>query len=732
MRKNFRIILYSFYSILCLILCVILFLFIFYSVLERKQNNQKKKLEANSNVITNSGKTSTPPNEGKVLNLIPVPQKVQFTNGCYTFPSTLVYYIADSAKATVAEYLTMLSGINAIFSTSGRRFLFRLNSKLPAQGYKLDIQHGKIIVDYGDNQGLYYAIVTLKVLKQNYNGKIPCGVMEDFPDLAIRGLMLDISRDKVPKLQTLLDIVQIMADLKYNHLELYIEGFSFAYPSFKDFWSKSETPITGEEIKILDAFCKAHFIDLVPNQNTFGHMMAWIATKEYGDLAECPDGYKVMGLMNMKGTLDPNDPRSIELISKMSDDLLPNFTSSSYNVNLDEPLELGQGKSKKLVKELGEVEVYLQYMLKVHKMVTERNKKMMVWGDIVMKHPELLSRIPKDITILDWGYESSYPFERHSRTLQSSGLNYLVCPGTNSWASIAGRTNNMLQTIASAALNGAKYGAKGILITDWGDLGNWQYLPVSFAGYTAGASLGWNSSRTSDIPLSEFLNSYIFRDNNSVMGNLVLDLGRYSSFEEIPVVNMTTTFMSFQIGLRDRLVIDAIYSVMNKSVFKVMDDIAPEMSDYYKNKHKNRHPFDYDGLYHFLEVKESTLADVKLKTKDSLIVKDEYRNAIRLIKAGVTLQHYIENRNHLSIAQEKSNLISIRKSCLKYLDENQRLWNLRNKPGGYDRSIASIKTLIKQIDDRLTILDKSFFGRAVYRFLEKMETAGLVLILKAA
>ena len=47
-----------------------------------------------------------------------------------------------------------------------------------------------------------------------------------------------------------------------------------------------------------------------------------------------------MGLINMKGTIDPVDPRSIGLVTKMTDDLLPNFTSPNFNVNLDEPFEL--------------------------------------------------------------------------------------------------------------------------------------------------------------------------------------------------------------------------------------------------------------------------------------------------------------------------------------------------------------------------------------------------------
>ncbi len=502
---------------------------------------------------------------------------VQITEGHFSFPVSINISISDSLKNDAKNYLQMIPGIKMGNSGGGEHIQFIFNKAVPFQGYILKIKPNKITIEYSSRQGIYYSVVSLKVLKQNYDGNIPCANIEDSPDLAVRGVMLDISRNKVPTFETLIGITQLLADLKYNHLELYVEGFSFAYPSFKKLWEGKETPITGEEIQKLDAFCRVHFIDLVPNQNSLGHMTAWLATDEYKDLAECPNGYKMMGIMSMKGTLDPSDTRSIELITKMTEDLVPNYSSSNFNVNLDEPFELGKGKSKELCKKIGEGEVYLEYAKKLHTMLAQKNKKMMMWGDIVMRHPELISQIPKDVTLLDWGYESSYPYEKHCKILQASGLDYMVCPGTNSWTSITGRTDNMLATIEVATINAVKYGAKGMLLTDWGDMGHWQYLPVSYAGFTVGGALSWNSSSSKDIDLGTFLSSYVFRDKSSVMGDLVLDLGRYNRYEEFPLFNMTTTLLSFQFGLRDKILVSAIFDKMIRGIGDVMKDIAPEM-----------------------------------------------------------------------------------------------------------------------------------------------------------
>ena len=75
--------------------------------------------------------------------------------------------------------------------------------------------------------------------------------------------------------------------------------------------------------------------------------------------------------------------------------------------------------------------------------------------------------------------------------IAEAGLPFHVCPGTSSWNSIAGRTRNCLGNLHSAAQHGLRHGATGYLITDWGDNGHWQYQPISYLGFAAGAGLSW-------------------------------------------------------------------------------------------------------------------------------------------------------------------------------------------------------------------------------------------------
>src|SRR6185369_4793545 len=102
--------------------------------------------------------------------------------------------------------------------------------------------------------------------------------------------MLDISRDKVPTMKTLYELVDLLASWKINQLQLYTEH-TFAYRNHEDVWKKA-SPMTAEEIRDLDEYCAERFIDLVPNQNSFGHMERWFEHPEYLQLAEAPNGYE--------------------------------------------------------------------------------------------------------------------------------------------------------------------------------------------------------------------------------------------------------------------------------------------------------------------------------------------------------------------------------------------------------------------------------------------------------
>jgi hypothetical protein len=396
----------------------------------------------------------------------------------------------------------------------------------PPQGYTLAITGAAIRATAGDRAGLFYAAMTLRQLLRVAGDLLPACRIEDAPDFPVRGVMLDISRDKVPTLATLFALVAQLAEWKINHLELYTEH-TFAYRRHPAVW-QGASPMTAEEVRALDAYCQAHCIELVPNQNSFGHMERWLKLPAYNDLAECPRGGAPIpwgGVTPGPVGLNPTDPRALALLHELYAELLPNFTSRSINVGCDETFDLGHGRSRDEVARRGAGRVYLDFLHKIHQLARAHGRTMLFWGDIILHHPELVPELPSDCVALEWGYEANHPFAEHAALFAGAGIPFYVCPGTSAWNSLAGRTHNMLANLLAAATHGRQHGAQGYLITDWGDHGHWQSLPVSFSGFLYGAALAWGTAANRDLPLTAALNQHVFEDEAGVLGDLTLRLG---------------------------------------------------------------------------------------------------------------------------------------------------------------------------------------------------------------
>lgn len=461
--------------------------------------------------------------------LFPTPKKWDVKAGTWSLPLAGTFEMTGPATfgQSAQTRLQKVLGpnwhrVSGEKSTSPIRFSIT-DSVTGKEAYRLRIEGTGITAEAHDGEGLFYAAVTLTQLVRHYGKSLPLCEIEDAPDFSLRGVMLDVSRDKVPTMETLYWLIDHLAELKYNHLQLYVEH-TFAYQHHQEVW-KDASPLTAEEIRALDAYCTDRCIDLVPNQNSFGHLERWLAHPRYLELAELPQGGAPLpwgGFQTKPSSLCPTDPRSFELLGELYDEYLPNFSSHLFNVGCDEPFDLrGPGRSQEQVKKLGEGRVYLDYILKLHTMVSKRGNKMAFWGDIIINHPELVPEVPRDALVLEWGYEADHPFEAHGAIFAASQIPFCVCPGTSSWNSLGGRTDNMRANILSAAENGLRHGACGLIVCDWGDWGHWQPLGLSFPGFVYAAGASWNLAASRDVDLAAACDAHM----TDGYGKLLLGIG---------------------------------------------------------------------------------------------------------------------------------------------------------------------------------------------------------------
>jgi hypothetical protein len=406
------------------------------------------------------------------------------------------------------------------------------------EGYALTVGKTGIEILFREEPGLRAATATLRQLLREYGRCLPCVEIRDWPDFRRRGVMLDVSRGRVPKLKTLLDLAEHLADFKINELQLYTEH-TFAYRDYKSVW-KSWGALTGEEMQRLDARCRELGIDLVPNQNSFGHLRYFLQHPRVKMLAEVAEPYEDASqeFVRRPSTLAPNNPGTVPFLRELYDEFLPHFSSRFFNVGCDETWDLGLGQSKNLCAKKGKGLVYLHFLKRVCREVASRGKQMMFWGDIILKYPKLIQKLPKDVIALNWGYERTHPFDREGALFAKSKIPYYVCPGTSTWMTLIGKHDNALENLRNAAAAGRKHGAIGYLITDWGDGGHPQPLAVSWLPFAAGAGMAWCGKAFKESSLIPVLNRDVFEDGDGTVAEAALALGtahRKLHFSEVNV-----------------------------------------------------------------------------------------------------------------------------------------------------------------------------------------------------
>ncbi len=425
------------------------------------------------------------------------------------------------------------------------------------EGYTLTISKTGVEVAFLDEGGFRAVKATFRQLLREYGRKLPCLTIRDWPDFARRGVMLDISRGRVPKLETLLDLAEKLADFKINELQLYTEH-TFAYQKYKRIW-QSWGALTGKEMQILDARCRELGIDLVPNQNSFGHLRYFLEDPQLKKLAELKAPYEAetRDFLRRPTTLAPNHPGTLPFLRGLYDELLPNFSSHYFNIGGDETWDLGKGQSQALCAAKGKGRVYLDFLKKLHQEVSARNRKMMFWGDIVLKYPKLLPELaalgvppsggsgkpPKggtpNLIALNWGYEADHPFAKEAARFAKAKIPFYVCPGTSTWQTLIGKHDHALANLRAAAKAGKQFGAAGLLNTDWGDGGHPQPLAVSWPLFAAGAALAWNARALDEQQLLAVLSRDVFEDPTGQIAAAGFQLGLAHQRLGVTAVNET-------------------------------------------------------------------------------------------------------------------------------------------------------------------------------------------------
>ena len=412
----------------------------------------------------------------------------------------MIFPKAQSSEALCGRYETSgdyknldVVGFFRLIKSGCDEIKLSLNSLLAKEEYELAITESGIEITASCDEGAYRAATSLLQMIKRQGNSLACIKIKDWPELSRRGYMLDISRGRMPKISEIKKLIDFLSGLKYNELQLYMEGECFKYGAFPEY-TESFDCLTEDDIRELEAYCEERFIDLVPNQNSLGHLENWFKFDEFKHMC-------IMEGETPTNTINPLMPESFEFIAKLYDSLLPNFKSEYVNIGLDEAFGLGKGETKEFAEKNGKDLLFMNWLNLLNDEAGKKHgKKVMFWSDMIYKSERLYDMIPKDSVILEWGYEliQSQLMTEHCITFKNAGLNYYVCPSTNTHLSYTGRMDVTTFNIRTAAEIAVKHGGKGILLTDWGNAGHaqfavWSYVPIALCG-----QYGWNTGAEQD------------------------------------------------------------------------------------------------------------------------------------------------------------------------------------------------------------------------------------------
>ncbi|SHO49260.1 glycoside hydrolase family 20 zincin-like fold domain-containing protein [Anaerocolumna xylanovorans] len=424
-----------------------------------------------------------------------------------------IYYYAKLLQEDLEKQLGYAPAISRGESSAGD-ILLGINSSLLEEEYHLNICREGIYLVSGSEKGLLYGIQTLRQMVSQAGALLPCCEIKDYPGITNRGYYFDVTRGRIPTMESLKALADKLSYYKMNQLQLYIEH-SYLFRNQSEVW-RDDTPLTAEDILELDAYCRRLNIELVPSVSTFGHLYKVLKTKTYGVYCEAPEQTKEEFSFHDRmhhHTLDVSNEGSIEFAKKQIEEFLPLFTSEHFNICADETFDLGKGKSRELAENKGIQRLYLEFVKELCEFVIEKGKRPMFWGDIIAGFPEAIRELPKEVICLNWGYAPEQR-EDETKVLFDAGAVQYVCPGVGGWNQFINLIESSYKNITRMCSYAHKYQALGVLNTDWGDFGHINHPEFSTTGLIYGAAFSWNREQLEFLDINRQISCIEYGDSS--------------------------------------------------------------------------------------------------------------------------------------------------------------------------------------------------------------------------
>lgn len=288
------------------------------------------------------------------------------------------------------------------------------------------------------------------------------------PDpLVVKGFHFDM-RVQIMKLPALKQYVSNLASQGVNTIIMEWEG---SYPFIKEPLIANRYAYTPAEVSEFVKFCNALHVQVIPLQQSFGHVEYILRNNKYAALREDQKDYS---------QVCPSEPElNKKLFTKLYAELIASHNSPYVHIGGDETYLLGHcEKCKKRAGEIGLSRLYFDHIKMLCDIVVSMGKRPIIWADIALKYPEYIKLLPKQTIFIDWNYGWKVDYFGDHTKLLNSGYEIWGSPSIRSSPDNYYLTDwqKHFKNIRDFVPLSRKLNYKGIVMTSWSTSGVYSAL----------------------------------------------------------------------------------------------------------------------------------------------------------------------------------------------------------------------------------------------------------------
>lgn len=372
------------------------------------------------------------------------------------------------------------------------------------EGYRISVDARGARLTAATGAGLFYAVQTARQLVDP--GGIPAVTIEDAPAIRWRGIHDDVSRGPMPTVATLERRISRASELKINLYILYLET-AFAYAG-QPLLASPGSALDSSDVRELVRFARDRHIALIPDQQTTSHMERVLRSESYQALAEVPHG----------ATLAPEAP-AYAFVGSMVDELARVFPGPYVQLGGDESA-WGEGRSRERIARDGIGGVFAEHARALGEIARSHDRRLILWGDVVVEHPEIAAHLPEGVTFATWCYQDLDDYSRWIRQFATARRDFFVCPSAANWNRVFPNVDLSLSNIRKFVAQGRAAGAQGAVICAWADNGEAPF-DLNWYALAGAAAASWQSAELDTAALRTRFDWFLLRSREPRVADAV-------------------------------------------------------------------------------------------------------------------------------------------------------------------------------------------------------------------